>query len=114
MRPQRQGRPHGTGRVRFYTAGREVSATAAARCSPSSPAYVAYWHLADNRTAPEFVRYWSNSGQRYVLALEGLSANDPTRARDNKCSIAPLTSASYVAQPVSKTPAASRTITETT
>ena len=24
------------------------------------------------------VRYWSNSGQRWILARDGLSANDPT------------------------------------
>jgi hypothetical protein len=25
-----------------------------------------------------FVRYWSNSGQRWILARDGLSAFDPT------------------------------------
>jgi hypothetical protein len=36
------------------------------------------WHLADNPTAPVFVRYWSNNGQRVVLALNGSVANDTT------------------------------------
>jgi hypothetical protein len=38
---------------------------------------VAFWHLADNPTAPAFVRYWRNSGQQPILASEGLSAYDP-------------------------------------
>jgi len=37
-----------------------------------------YWHLADNPIAPEFVAYWTNSGQRWILGRVGLSANDPT------------------------------------
>jgi hypothetical protein len=40
---------------------------------------VAYWHKADNPTAPAFVRYWSNSGQRSILTGDGLSAFDPQR-----------------------------------
>jgi hypothetical protein len=32
---------------------------------------VRYWHLADNPTAPAFVRYWSNSGHWSALALNG-------------------------------------------
>jgi hypothetical protein len=39
---------------------------------------VAYWHKADNPTAPAFVRYWSNSGHWSILAGDGLSAFDPT------------------------------------
>jgi hypothetical protein len=39
---------------------------------------VCFWHLADNSAALAFVRYWSNSGQRWVLARDGLSAFDPT------------------------------------
>jgi hypothetical protein len=38
-----------------------------------------YWHLADNPAAPAFVRYWSNNGQKWILARDGLSANDPKR-----------------------------------
>jgi hypothetical protein len=41
--------------------------------------YVRFWHLADDPTAPAFVRFWSNSGQRWILARDGLSANDPKR-----------------------------------
>src|SRR5664279_2160225 len=37
------------------------------------------WHLADIPTAPANVRYWSNNGQRWVLACDGLSAYDPCR-----------------------------------
>ena len=32
-------------------------------------ANVCFWHLADNPTAPAFVRYWSNSGQIRASAL---------------------------------------------
>ena len=32
---------------------------------------VNYWRLADNPTAPTFVRYWSNSGQTQILAWDG-------------------------------------------
>jgi hypothetical protein len=35
-----------------------------------SLANVRFWHLADNPTAPAFVRYWSNSGQRARSASE--------------------------------------------
>jgi hypothetical protein len=37
------------------------------------------WHLADIPIAPANVRYWSNSGQTYILARDRLSANDPLR-----------------------------------
>ena len=37
------------------------------------------WHLSDKPTAPEFVAYWTNNGQRSELALDGSAANDPTR-----------------------------------
>jgi hypothetical protein len=30
------------------------------------------------RAPQHFVRYWSNSGQRWILAGDGLSAYDPT------------------------------------
>jgi hypothetical protein len=32
---------------------------------------VGCWHIADNPTAPEFVAYWTNNGQRPVLGLIG-------------------------------------------
>jgi hypothetical protein len=36
--------------------------------------------------APQhFVRYWSNSGQRWILARDGLSAFDPKRASLWRC-----------------------------
>ena len=38
---------------------------------------VAYWHLADERTQPSNGRYWTNSGQRVALGLNGPAANDP-------------------------------------
>jgi hypothetical protein len=38
---------------------------------------VAYWHLVDKPTAPAFVRYWTNNGQRATLGLDGSVANDP-------------------------------------
>src|ERR1019366_1853564 len=37
-----------------------------------------YRHITDNPAALAFVRYWGNSGQRWILASDGLSANDPT------------------------------------
>src|ERR1039457_1365686 len=37
---------------------------------------VCFWHLASFRCAAKFVRYWSNSGQRWILAWDCLSAND--------------------------------------
>ena len=33
--------------------------------------------IADIPTAPAFVRFWGNSGQRWILACDGLSAYDP-------------------------------------
>jgi hypothetical protein len=38
---------------------------------------VCLWHLADIPIAPAFVRYWTNSGQRWILARDDLSALDP-------------------------------------
>src|ERR1039458_658909 len=39
---------------------------------------VCLWHLTDKPPAPEFVRYWTNNGQRAVGGLIGSAANDPT------------------------------------
>ncbi len=36
------------------------------------------WHIASFRCAEKFGRYWVHSGHCSVLALNGLSANDPT------------------------------------
>jgi hypothetical protein len=41
--------------------------------------HVRFWHLTDIPTAPALIRYWNNSGQRSILARNGLSANDPKR-----------------------------------
>ena len=46
-------------------------------------ANVRYWHKADNPTAPAFVRYWSNSGQRMTLDRDGL-----LRSKFSQCSSA--------------------------
>src|SRR5450759_2789609 len=43
--------------------------------------FVRLRHIADIATAAAFVRYWSNSGQRWILACGGLSAYDPKRSR---------------------------------
>jgi len=40
---------------------------------------VAYWHFADKPTAPGFVAYWTNNGQRRILARVGYDVNDPKR-----------------------------------
>jgi hypothetical protein len=41
-------------------------------------ANVCFWHIADNPTAPALVRFWDQSGQRWILARDGVSATDPT------------------------------------
>jgi len=38
---------------------------------------VAYWHLADNSAAPEFVRYWTKADKGRFWPGDGLSAFDP-------------------------------------
>jgi hypothetical protein len=40
-------------------------------------ANVRYWHLADIPTAPEFVAYWTNNGQKAALRLDLSAAIDP-------------------------------------
>ena len=40
---------------------------------------VCVWHLASFRTCALNGRYWTNSGQSWILARDGLSANDPKR-----------------------------------
>jgi len=32
---------------------------------------VAYWHLTDKPTAPSFVAYWTNNGQKSAQGLNG-------------------------------------------
>jgi hypothetical protein len=36
-----------------------------------------YWHFADKPTAPGFVAYWTNNGQRWISARVGYDVNDP-------------------------------------
>ena len=48
-------------------------------------ANVRLWHLADNPAAPAFVRYWSNSGQIWILTCDGLSAYDPMYGPAVRC-----------------------------
>jgi hypothetical protein len=38
-----------------------------------------YWHFADKPTAPDFVAYWTNNGQRSALTLNRYAAIDPLR-----------------------------------
>jgi hypothetical protein len=40
---------------------------------------VAYWHIADNAAAPEFVRYWTRADKVALGASNSLSTNDPSR-----------------------------------
>ena len=40
---------------------------------------VAYWHLTTIPSVFVFGRYWSNSGHRAALTLDGSVANDPKR-----------------------------------
>src|ERR1035437_9069718 len=47
---------------------------------------LSWLHKADIPIGPAFVRFWSNSGQRWILARAGLSAFDPTRTRRVHCS----------------------------
>ena len=35
------------------------------------------WHLTDKPTAPSFVAYWTNNGQRAAPGLNGSAAIDP-------------------------------------
>src|ERR1017187_3594944 len=39
---------------------------------------VCYWRLVNYSITPAFVRYWTNSEQRSILAPDRLSAFDPT------------------------------------
>ena len=43
---------------------------------------VGFWHLADILGAATFCPLSDNSGQRWILAGDGLSANDPERTLD--------------------------------
>ena len=38
---------------------------------------VRFWHFADKPTAPGFVAYWTNNGQRWISARVGHDVNDP-------------------------------------
>ena len=40
------------------------------------------WHFADKPTAPGFVAYWSNNGQRLALGPDSSAANDPKRTNE--------------------------------
>jgi hypothetical protein len=40
-------------------------------------ANVRLWHLTDKSTAPGFVAYWTNNGQRSALGLDLSAAIDP-------------------------------------
>jgi hypothetical protein len=44
-----------------------------------------YWHLADIPAAAANVRFWTNNGQKWILACDGLSANDPTATSAVHC-----------------------------
>ena len=37
----------------------------------SATRIVAYWHLTDKPTAPIFVAYWTNNGQKSAQGLNG-------------------------------------------
>ena len=37
-----------------------------------------YWHLTDKPTAPDFVAYWGNNGQRVAQGLNRYAAIDPS------------------------------------
>src|ERR1039458_7726905 len=49
------------------------------------PTNVASWHLADNPTAPEFVAYWTNNGQKAALGLDLSAAIDPSATFAVRC-----------------------------
>jgi hypothetical protein len=44
---------------------------------PNYPTDVGYWHLTDKSTAPSFVAYWTNNGQKAALGLDLSAAIDP-------------------------------------
>jgi len=39
--------------------------------------HVGFWHIADKPTAPGFVAYWGNNGQKPAGALNKYAAIDP-------------------------------------
>jgi len=41
---------------------------------------VGYWHLTDKPTAPIFVAYWTNNGQKSAQGLNGSAAFDPKQS----------------------------------
>ena len=41
--------------------------------------HVRYWHLTDRPTAPEFVGYWTNNGQKAARRPNNSAAIDPKR-----------------------------------
>jgi hypothetical protein len=49
---------------------------------------VGYWHLADNRGTATFCPLSDNSGQTWILAGDGLSANDPYATSNVRSEIA--------------------------
>jgi len=44
---------------------------------PDHVSDVGYWHFADKPTAPGFVAYWTNNGQKAALGLDLSAAIDP-------------------------------------
>jgi hypothetical protein len=48
---------------------------------------VRFWHFADKPTAPGFVAYWTNNGQRWISARVGCDAIDPQATLAVHCDI---------------------------
>ena len=72
-------RPTSPRLVKFRTPNNKKSILGAvcARLLKNSRRNVRYWHLADNSSAPVFVRYWSNSGHWFGAGSCGFPATTP-------------------------------------
>jgi len=45
------------------------------------PRHISTLHIADKPAAPDFVAYWTNNGQIWILARDGSAAIDPKRTK---------------------------------
>jgi hypothetical protein len=66
--------------VGCITIKRKAAAISRASRKSYSGAGFRYWHLADNPTAPEFVRYWTKADKGRFQPADGLSDNYPFKA----------------------------------
>jgi|SRR5664279_3591260 len=66
-------------KIRAFISASKIRFSVTIRAENNRSKYVCLWHLA-SFAAPQYLgRYWTNSGQRWLLARDSLSANDPER-----------------------------------